>query len=125
MMNTILLRTVGAGLSFLFILLSGFWLTRSGKPYGVLIFTIHKLFSVGMVVLLVITVRRANQAMKLGPTAWLAVIVTGLCFLTTVVAGSLLSISDTMPVIVYKAHQVTPYLTTVATLVTLYTLLKR
>jgi hypothetical protein len=125
MMNTILSRTVGAGLSFLFILLSGFLLTRSGKPYGVLIFTIHKLFSVGMVVLLVITVRRANQAMKLGSTAWLAVLVTGLCFLVTVVAGSLLSISDTMPVIVRKAHRITPYLTTVATLVTLYTLLKR
>jgi hypothetical protein len=123
-MNTILLRTVGAGIPFLFILLSGFGLTHSGKPYGVLVFTIHKLFSVGMVVLLVITVRQANQAMKLGTLEWLAVILTGLFFLTTVVAGSLLSISDSMPTIVRKAHQITPYLTTVVTLITLYTLSK-
>jgi hypothetical protein len=124
-MNTILLRTVGAGISFLFILLSGFGLTRSGKPYGVLVFTIHKLFSVGVVVLLGIAVRHANQAMRLGTMGWLAVTVTGLFFLTTVVAGSLLSISDSMPAIVRKLHQITPYLTTIATLVTLYSLLKR
>lgn len=124
-MNTILLRLVGAGISFLFILLSGFLLTRSGKPYGMLIFTIHKLVSVGMVVLLGITVRQAIQTMKLGTMAWLAVVVTGLFFLTTIVAGSLLSISDAMPVIVYKMHQMTPYLTTIATLITLYSLLRR
>ena len=124
-MNTIQLRTIGAGVSFLLILLSGFGLTHSGKPYGVLIFTVHKLLSVGMVVLLGITIRQANQAMKLGTMGWLAVVVTGLFFLTTVVAGSLLSISDSMPVIVRKLHQITPYLTTLSTLVTLYSLLKR
>jgi hypothetical protein len=91
----------------------------------VLIFTIHKLFSVGMVVLLGITVHQSNQAMRLGTLGWLAVVVTGLFFLTTVVAGSLLSINDSMPAIVRKLHQITPYLTTLSTLVTLYTLLKR
>ncbi len=124
-MNTILLRTLGAGISFLLILLSGFGLTHSGKPYGVLVFTVHKLLSVGMVVLLGITIRQANQAMKLGPMGWLAVVVTGLFFLITVVAGSLLSISESMPAIVRKLHQITPYLTTLSTLVTLYSLLKR
>ena len=124
-MNTIQLRTVGAGVSFLLNLLSGFGLTQSGKPYGVLIFTVHKLLSVGMVVLLGITIRQANQATELGAMGWLAVAVTGIFFLTTVVAGSLLSISDSMPTIVRKLHQITPYLTTLSTLVTLYILLKR
>ncbi len=124
-MTTIQLRTVGAGVSFLFILLSGFWLTHSGKPYGVLVFTVHKLLSVGMVVLLGVTIRQAHQALKLDTRGWLAVVVTGLFFLTTVVAGSLLSISDSMPSSVRKLHQLTPYLTTLSTLVTLYSLLKR
>jgi hypothetical protein len=111
--------------SFLLILLSGFGLTHSGKPYGVLVFTVHKLLSVGMVVLLSITIRQANQAMGLGTMGWFAVFVTGLFFLTTVVAGSLLSINDSMPTLVHRLHQITPYLTTLSTLLTLYSLLKR
>lgn len=42
-MGTTQSGVVGTGLLFLFIFLSGFWLSHSGKPYNTLIFTIHKL----------------------------------------------------------------------------------
>jgi hypothetical protein len=123
-MSTNQLRFVGAGLFFLLILLSGYWLSRSGKPYGTLVFTIHKLVAVAAVVLLGVTVRRMHQAVALGTIDLLATIVTGLFFLGTIVTGSLLSIplDKAMPAIVHTLHRVTPYLTVLSTAATLYLL---
>ena len=116
------LRVVGAGLSFLLILLSGFWLSRSGKPYSGIILTIHKLISLAAVVLLGITIRRISQAGALSTTELLAAIVTGLFFLGTMVTGGLLSIGKAMPAIVLRLHQITPYLTVLSTAATMYLL---
>jgi hypothetical protein len=123
-MSTNQLRFVGAGLFFLLILLSGYWLSRSGKPYGTLVFTIHKLVAVAAVVLLGVTVRRMHQAVALGTIDLLATIVTGLFFLGTIVTGSLLSIplDKAMPAIEHTLHRVTPYLTVLSTAATLYLL---
>jgi len=116
------LRVVGAGLSFLLILLSGFWLSRSGKPYSGIILTIHKLISLAAVVLLGITIRRISQAGALSTTELLAAIVTGLFFLGTMVTGGLLSIGKALPAIVLRLHQITPYLTVLSTAATMYLL---
>jgi hypothetical protein len=48
-MSTNQLRVVSAGLFFLFIFLSGFWLSRTGKPYSGIILTIHKLIGLAAV----------------------------------------------------------------------------
>jgi cation transport ATPase len=121
-MSTDQLRVLGAGLSFLLILLSGFWLSRSGKPYSTIVFNIHKLVAVAAVVLLGITVYRIHRAGALSAIELLAVIVTGLFFLGTMVTGGLLSIpiDKAIPAIVHKLHQVTPYLTVLSTVATLW-----
>ena len=41
-----------AGLFLLFIILSGIWLSRTGRPLSVLILTLHKLISLGAVIFL-------------------------------------------------------------------------
>ena len=46
-MNPAQIKIAVAGLLFLVIFLSGFWLDHSGKPYGLLVFTLHKLICVG------------------------------------------------------------------------------
>ncbi len=56
-----------AGLFLLFIILSGIWLSRTGRPLSVLILTLHKLISLGAVVFLAITVYRIHQAAPLIP----------------------------------------------------------
>jgi hypothetical protein len=117
-------RFVVAGLSFLLILVSGYWLSRSGKPYSTIVFTVHKLVALAAIVVLGVTVYRINQAGALSAVEVLAAIVTGLFFLGTMGTGGALSIpSDkAMPAIVHKLHQVTPYLTVLSTTVTLYLL---
>ncbi len=115
---------VGAAAVFLAIVLLGFWLSYSGKPYGTAALTGHKLLSLGAVVWLGITAHRMNQAATLGAAELLAVAAASLFFLGTMVTGSLLAIKA-MPTPVLRLHQVTPYLTIVFSAAALFLLSRR
>jgi hypothetical protein len=114
-----------AGLVFVVIFASGYWLSRAEKPYNVLVLTAHKLISLAAVVLLVIAMIRANGSAALGATEIVAGAVTGLFFLSLIATGGLLSSDKEMPAIVLKLHQIAPYLTVLSTAVTLYLLGRR
>jgi hypothetical protein len=122
-MSATVLRGVGAGLFFLFIFLSGFWLSRSGKPFNGVILTIHKLISLAAAVFLVITMVRINQVAALSGIEMTTVVVTGLLFLGTGITGGLLSIDKPMPAAILTIHQITPFLTVLSTAATLYLVL--
>jgi hypothetical protein len=124
-MSTNQLRIVGAVLFCLFIFLSGFWLSRSGKPYKEIIFNVHKLIALAAVVLFVITMYRTNQVSALSTIELIAGVVTGLFFIGLFVTGALLSIDRPMPAIVLKLHHIIPYLAVLSTAITLYLLLSR
>ena len=124
-MSTNQLRVVSAGLFFLFIFLSGFWLSRTGKPYSVIILTIHKLIGLAAGVFLVMTVYRIHQVAPLSPVEITAIVVTVLFFAGDVATGGLLSTDKPMPAVILKLHQITPFLTVLSTAVTLYLLLSR
>jgi hypothetical protein len=113
---------LGMGLCFVVVFLSGFGLSGSGKPYGTLIFTIHKIIAMAGLLSLGVATVRSHRLAKLSAGAWLAIGVAGVCFLGTIVTGSLLSIGKAMPAIVANLHQVTPYLTVLATAVSLLAL---
>ena len=131
-MNILNSKMFYTGIFFLFILLSGFWVSRSGKPYNTGIFNIHKFIGLGIGYFLIRTVYLTNQATPLVAPQWTAIIVTVLLFLLTVVAGGLLSIlaegglkkmSATSQNIISLVHKFSPYLIIVATATTLYLLL--
>ena len=117
---------------FLFILLSGFWVSRSGQPYNGLIFNIHKLIGLTVGVYLIRIVHLTNQSVPLSGLQWAAIIVTALLFVVAVAAGGLLSILDTgglknlgstMQSTIELAHKVMPYVIVVSTGLTVYLLL--
>ena len=110
---------------FLLIFVSGFGLSRSGRPYGVLLLTVHKLLSVGAVVFLTVVMVRVNRSVGLSSREWIVAIVTGLLFLGTIATGGLLSTAKPMPAIVHQLHQIGPFLTLAFTALTLYLLLAR
>ena len=116
---------VGAGLFFLFIFLSGIWLSHSGKPLNVIILTIHKLISLAAVVFLVITIYQINRVANLNTIELTAGVVTGLFLLGTIISGGLLSTGKPMPAAILTMHQITPFLTVFSTAATLYLLLGR
>jgi hypothetical protein len=117
------IRAIVAGLFFLFIFLSGIWLSRTGRPLNVAISTVHKLISLATGVFLLVTIYQRNRVVPLSATEWIAIVVTGLCFLGTVVSGGLLSSDKPMPVAVLRVHQIVPALTVLSTDATLYFLL--
>jgi hypothetical protein len=116
-------KFINAGLFFLFIFLSGFWLSRTGKPYSTLIFTIHKLIGLAMGIFLILTVYRVHQAESLSALQISMTVVTVLFFIATVAAGGMLSIDKPMPLAVSFVHKLLPYLTVLSTGGALYLLL--
>ncbi len=79
-MNLIGSKLIGTGLFFLFIFISGFWLSRTGKPYSVLIQTIHKLVGVALGMYLIRTVYQVHEVAPLSPVGITAVVITTLFF---------------------------------------------
>jgi len=104
---------------------SGFGLSRSGRPYGVLLLTVHKLLSVGAVVFLTVVIVRVNQSVGLSSTELIAAVITGLLFLGTIATGGLLSTAKPMLAIVHQLHQIGPFPILASTALTLYLLLFR
>jgi hypothetical protein len=118
-------RAITAGSFFLLIFLSGIWLSRAGRPLNVAISTVHKLVSLAEGIFLLMTIRQRHQVVPLITTEWIAIVVTGLCFLGTVASGGFLSSEKPMPVAVLRVHQVVPVLTALSTAVMLYLVLGR
>ena len=133
-MSTDQLRVVGTGLFFLFIFLSGFWLSRSGKPYSSIIFNIHKLIGLAAGVFLIMTVYRTHQLAPLSPVEITAIVITVLIFVGTVAAGGLVSadaavglesINQPIRAAISMMHKLLLYLAVLSTAATLYLLLSR
>ncbi len=55
-MDAIQIKFVYTAVFFVWMILSGFWVSRSGKPYNTLIFTIHKFIGLGLGAFLIKTV---------------------------------------------------------------------
>jgi hypothetical protein len=95
------------GLFLLMIFLSGLRVSRSGKPYPVFGFTVHKL--AGLAGLFVL-VRTAWTARPLEPLAGALLAAAGLFFLSLIITGGLLSLERPIPSILKGFHHAAPYL---------------
>jgi len=123
-MTTNHLRILYAVVFFLLIFLSGFWLSRSGRPYGVLLLTVHKLLSVAAMVFLIFIIVRINRSSGLSSPELIIALITGLLFIGTIATGGLLSTAKPMPDLVHHLHKITSFLTLISTAITLYLVLR-
>lgn len=114
-MNLIGLKLISAGAFFLFIFLSGFWVNRMGKPYGMLPIAIHKLIGLALGVYLGWMVYQMHKVIPLSSTQIIAVVVTVLFFAVNVATGSLLSTGKPMPEVISVINKWFPYLTVLST----------
>jgi hypothetical protein len=125
-MDTITTKLVIAGILFLFTLISGLIVSRSGRPLGVGLVTIHKLIAVGTVVLIGLAV---NQLYKTGDGKLLieisVMVISAILFLALIATGALLTREEMqLPEAVLKVHQIVPLLALVSSTVTLYLLVR-
>jgi hypothetical protein len=121
-MQTAQSRIIATGLLFLFALVSGVWVSRSGKPLSTVKLTIHKLISLLMAVVTGLTISYVIQKSGVGTAGIAAIVVTGLLLVLAVVSGGLLSTAKPMPGVVGIVHKVAPPLSAVCTAVTIYLL---
>jgi len=110
------------GVLLVLIIVSGLWLSRTGRPLNGLILTVHKLIAVGGVALLVITLYRQHQAMPLTSIQLAVSVTTLVLFLALIATGGLLSTAKTWPALVLKIHQVVPTIVILSTAANLYLL---
>lgn len=115
-------QLANAGLFFLFIFLSGFWLNRRGRPYGVIIVTVHKLIGLAAGIYLGLIVYRIYKVTPLSTAQIATVVVTVLFFAVNVATGSLLSTNKAMPGVVSLINKWFPYLTLVSTIFMIFLL---
>jgi hypothetical protein len=119
-MNLIGSKLVSVGAFFLFIFLSGFWVNRMGRPYGMLPVTVHKLIGLALGVYLGWLIYQTNKVIPLSSIQIIAVVVTVLFFAVNVATGSLLSTNKLMPEVVSVINKWFPYLTVLSTGVMIY-----
>jgi hypothetical protein len=124
-------KTAICGLLVLLTLVSGVWLSHSGKPYNSMIFTIHKLIALATVIIIGVNVYHLFRVMDGNTLVALSVIaVSGLLFLALFISGALLSLipagllslEKPLPEIILKIHQVAPLLALVSSTATFYLL---
>jgi hypothetical protein len=118
-------RAFVAALLFACIFLSGIWLSRRGRPQNMGVSTVHKLISLAVGIFLLVTIYQRHRVIPLNAMEWIAIGVTGLCFLGTVASGGFLSSDKPMPVAVSRVHQIVPVLTLLSSGATLYLVLGR
>jgi uncharacterized protein YneF (UPF0154 family) len=116
-------RAIIVAVCFLFVLLSGYWLSRKGRPLHAGISAAHKLISLATGILLLVTIYQRSRLVPLDGTEWIAIVVTGVCFLALVVTGGLLSTEQLKPVVVLRVHQIVPILTLLSSAATMVLIL--
>ena len=116
-------------LLFVAMLFSGFGVSRLGKPYPVLVFTLHKFIGLGLGGWLVKIVYDRNQFQVLETGQISVLVLTVTLFAITVIAGGLLSVQadgslQKIPSVVWvgveRVHQFLPCVILFATTFTLY-----
>lgn len=124
-MSTIQTQAAGAGGFLLIIFLSGYWLSRSGKPYSGARLNLHKLSALAAVILFVIMLIGMNRVAALSRAELLTSVITGLLVIGLFATGALVSIAKPMPRVVLRLHHVMPYLAVLSTAAVFFLLYNR
>ncbi len=103
-MKTLESKLIVSGILILLMIITGILLTRSGKPYGTGLVTLHKLFSIAA---LVVVILAFVQQMKAAPNplwTYLAIL-AGVLFIAAIASGAFLTAEKTMPGWVSLVHK--------------------
>ena len=113
-MNTID-KWIFTALAFAVVFVLGFVLSRAEKPYPMAAFTVHKLLALAVLVFLIVTLLHENKANELSSLLFIAVVLSAVLFLGTIITGGLVSVEKPMPEFVFILHRWLPWLTVLST----------
>lgn len=87
-----------------------------------ILFTTHKLVSVGNLVLMDLTTFQKGKKVGLSTAEKIAAISMNVCFISTIGTGGAISTGKPMPDAVYTLHRITPWLSAIASGLLIYLL---
>jgi hypothetical protein len=113
-------RFLVVGILLACMIISGFILSRTGRPFNGWILAVHKLISLGTLIYLIIIVTRANRAVPLRPETVVLAVAAAAFFLALFASGGVISGMKTPPGFVTLIHHIAPYVLAALTLGVLY-----
>jgi hypothetical protein len=116
-------RIIVLALLFVLVFASGIPVRWKGRPLNVAVSTVHKLISLAAGVLLLVVICKQAQVDPLSAAGWVAIVVTGLCFVATVASGGVLSADRPVQTALLRVHRVGSVLAALGSAATLYLVL--
>jgi hypothetical protein len=113
-MKPIDIRLLSAAVLFVLIVISGIWLTRSGKPLNPALLAIHKLLALGCLVLFAFIVSALLKGMNPNQLIITSIVFNVLFFIIMFATGVLLSLGKPLPVFVLTVHRIVTAMTLLA-----------
>jgi hypothetical protein len=121
-MSAIPTKFILCGTLFLLTVVTGVWLSRSGKPLNTLIVTLHKLIALGTVVYTIVTIYQLAQNVEISALGWGAVGSSGLLVIALFASGALLSTGKPLQNAILTIHKIAPFFSAISTALILYLL---
>lgn len=106
---------------FVFLFVTGFWTSKSGKPVNLIKMNVHKFIALGAAVFVGIAFFRILPRSDWGTQEVAAMTVSGVLAVAAIVTGGLASLAKPIPAATV-IHKVTPYLALLSTAAALYLL---
>ena len=119
------LRLIFAALLFVFVFISGIWLSKYGRPLNVVIFTIHKLISILTLILTVIVIYTLQRGVDLKTFDYYLLIITSVFFISAIITGGFLSIEKLTNNAMLISHKILSLLTVISVAFTIYSFVNR
>ncbi|RIE15396.1 hypothetical protein [Candidatus Cryosericum septentrionale] len=117
-------KAIGIGLLYLLTIGTGIWVSNSGQPLNILIFTIHKLIALATVVLTIILFRGLLKNVQTGALLLGLMIASAVLVIALFVTGAMFSTGKPVNDLLLTVHRVAPVLLAVSTGVGVYLLIK-
>ena len=108
------------GIIFLLTLAFGFWLSRIGKPYNGILFSIHKLLALAAVIVAVFEIRKTLQSDGAFPFYNVLIALTGVSIIALFATGALMSIGKLNYAVSLTIHKITPILAAMTLIAVVY-----
>ena len=104
---------------FVLVLISGYWVSRSGKPIDQARMNVHKFIALGTAVFIGVIVFRVKEGQEWSAMETGMVIASGAFAFAAILTGGLTSLARTVPGTAFL-HKVTPYLALLITAIMLF-----
>jgi hypothetical protein len=124
-MKTFESKLIVTGILFLLTIVSGVWLSKTGKPYKMGVVTAHRLISIATLVVAALAVFQIQKGIALNAMSIVLICVSAILFIALIVSGGILTRPDTetiQPVLLL--HRVLPVITLLISAFTFYHLKK-